>query len=74
MNFYSVFNVLFPRCVTHKKKSCVYFSNFPYIHLFPWENWIGFIKTFYLILVNLQVVAGSKKCYFRQQILPVTAW
>ena len=35
INFDSVFNVLFPQCVTHKKKSCVYFSNFPYIHLFP---------------------------------------
>ena len=33
MNFYSVFNVLFPKCVTHKKKSCVYFSNFPLISL-----------------------------------------
>ena len=31
----SVFNVLFPKCVAHKKKSCVYFSTSPYIHLFP---------------------------------------
>ena len=29
-NNFTVFNVLFPRCVAHKEKSCVYFSTFPY--------------------------------------------
>ena len=37
--FHPVSNVLFPKCMTHKKKSCVYFSTFPdiFIH-FPSEN------------------------------------
>ena len=40
-------------------------------------DWIGpqlafLLKLQYLILVNLQVVAGGKKCCFRQQILLVT--
>ena len=30
----NVFDVLFPKCVAHKKKSCVYLSTSPYIHSF----------------------------------------
>ena len=69
--FHSDSNVLFPKCMTHKKKSCVYFSTFPYIFIhFPCENPIGlqllFFKIlFYLILVNLQAFARGKKCCFR---------
>ena len=70
-------NALFPKCVAHKKKACVYFSTLPCIHSLPWSDWITtyvFFKTTYSILVNLTAVAGGKKCYFRQSILPVTAW
>ena len=70
-NFTSVSNVLFPKCVAHKKKSCVYVITFLYIHSFPCENsldWITtceFFKTMNLILVNFQAVAGGKKCHLR---------
>ena len=66
--FYAVFNVLFPKCVAHKRKSCVYLRTFPYIHSFPWSDRITtciFFKTTYLILVNLEAVAGGKKCGFK---------
>ena len=33
-DFNSVFNVLFPKCMAHKKKSFVYLSKSNYIHLF----------------------------------------
>ena len=62
-------NALFPKCVAHKKKTCVYFSTLPCIHSLPWSDWITtyvFFKTTYSILVNLAAVAGGKKCYFRQ--------
>ena len=62
----------FPKCLAHKKKSCLYFqfSTFPYIYSFSCEKQIGsqlayFFKTIYLILVNLQAVANAKKCCFR---------
>ena len=53
----------------------------PYIHSFPcgmWEShqittWV-FLESTSLMLVNLKAVAGVKKCCFRQEILPVTAW
>lgn len=59
---------------THKMKSCVhvYLSTFPYLFIhFPFEKRIGsqlsFFKIhFFFILVNLQEVAGGKKCCFRR--------
>ena len=38
---------------------------FPYIHRIGTQLEY-FFKTTYLILVNLQAVAGGKKCYFRR--------
>ena len=35
MVMYSVFNALFPKCVAHKKKSCVYIGTLPYINSLP---------------------------------------
>ena len=47
------------------------------IHSLAWWDRIttcAFFKTTYLILANLQAVAGGKKCCFRWQILAVTTW
>ena len=48
-----------------EKKSCVYFSTFPYISFISlWESaritTCVFFETNYFILVNLQAVAGGK--------------
>ena len=71
-NNFTVFNVLFPRCVTHKEKSCVYFSTLPYpVYSFislresDWITTCVFFKTIYLNLVNLQAIAGGKKSYLQ---------
>ena len=52
-SFYYVFNALFPKRVADKKKSCVYFSNFPYIHSFTCENQIRSQLTCILIFLTL---------------------
>ena len=47
------------------------------IHSLAWWDRIttcAFFETTYLILANLQAVAGGKKCCFRWQILAVTTW
>ena len=57
-----------PKCITHKKKSCihVYLSTFPYLFIhFHFEKQIRsqlpFFKIYlFLILVNLQAVASGK--------------
>ena len=68
--------LLCPQCSLSKmrnpKRKCfVYFSTFSYIHSFPCENRTGsqLLKskqTICLILVNLQAIAGGKKCCFRR--------
>ena len=45
---YSVFNVLYPKCVAHENKRCVYFINFPYFHSFSCENRIGSQLAYFL--------------------------
>ena len=53
-----------------RENSCVYFLFFHIYFLFlqgsAWITTCIFLETIYLILVTLQVVAGGKKCCFKQ--------
>ena len=46
-----------------------------FIHLLDWigSQLAHFLKVQYFILVNVQAVVSGKKCYFKRQILQVTA-
>ena len=78
-NNFTVLNVLFPKCMAHKKESYVYFSTSPYIHSFPCGMWeldqittCVFFTSTSSILVHLQTVASGGTCKFYW--LPPVIW